>query len=196
MRGSVVGFLLVAAVACGGSDSGVTNPPPGKKALDPFLTVRIRNLLDTATAAGRAQWHVYALLTGPYTAQNGIALQGTLSLGDARLNHVTICTFITADSIGQRLLSLVAIGDTLNGGVTPDAQAAALIAAWYAGNVTLPTGWMALFSPPTDVWDSQQFRDGHGLTSTDPIKWGWDWAGAGSAILHERPYADTDGCNS
>lgn len=190
--------LTLCLMACGGSGAvdNIITPPPPKKALDPFLTIRMRDMLDTTTAPGRAQWHIYALLTGPYTNQNGIAGQGTLSLADVRLNHIRSCTSIGADSVGQRLLSLLAIGDTASEADTPDAQAATLARAWYDGNHQLPSGWMAITFAPQDVWDSQQFRDGHGLTDADPIRWGWDWTGAGVSNLYERAYSDTDGCNT
>src|SRR4051812_4548333 len=122
---------LAALVACGGSssDAGITNPPAKKP--DPFVTVRVRDLMDTMTAPGRAHWHIYALLTGPYTAQNGIANQGNIGLNDLELGHGLRCVSVGADSVGQRLLTVLAVADTTTAELTPDAPAAALINAWY-----------------------------------------------------------------
>lgn len=189
--------LCVFSAACGSSAAvDITNPPPPKpKALDPFLTVRMRNQLDTTTSPGRAHWHIYALLSGPYTNQNGISPQGAISLEDVRLGHTMRCTGAGADSVGQRFLSLLALADTTTEALTADASTATMARAWYDGNQVLPSGWMAIAFPPTDVWDSQQFRNGHGLTDVDPIKWAWDWSAAGTSTLYERAAADTTGCN-
>src|SRR4051812_15622888 len=68
MRNLLVSGLFVLAACGGSSDNGITNPPPPKKP-DPYITVRIRNLMDTTTAPGRAHWHIYAMLSGPDTAR-------------------------------------------------------------------------------------------------------------------------------
>lgn len=194
---SIIGVALVIS-GCGGStgDDGITDPLlPKAKALDPYITVRIRNQLDTTTAAGRAHWRIYALLSGPYTNQNGIAFQGAISLSDVRNGHVMTCGGAGADSVGQRLYSQLAIADTTEAPLNHDTTSTRISAEWFAGDQTLPSGWMAIVFPPTDLWDSEQFAAGHGLVPSDPIKWGWDWQGAGTATLYERAAADTVGCN-
>lgn len=182
-------YLLLALVACGGSeDGGITDPPPKKP--DPYVTVRVRNMLDTTTAPGRAQWHVYAMLTGPYDAQNGVSYQGNVGLDDLRLDHIFRCVSVAADSVGQRFLSVVAFGDTTTEALTPDAQASAMATAWFSGNHNLPAGWMAITFPPTDAWQSAQYLAGHGLTKADPIKWGFDWTESGTMTFYERTDQD------
>lgn len=179
--------------ACGGDGTG-----PGKPKPDPYLTVTIRHRLDTTTAAGRAHWHIFALLTGPYDAQNGVGFQGAISLHDVRLGRRSgPCVRVASDSVGQRLLSLVAFGDTTTSDLTPDATAASLAVQWYNGTVTaatLPTGWMALVVPPNDAWDSEQYAAGHGLVQSDPIQWIWDWDTATSAPFYEGENDDPALC--
>lgn len=190
MRASILCGLLAVLAACGGSgDGGGITPPPPKKP-DPYITVRVQNLLDTTMAPGRAQWHVYALLTGPYDAQNGISPQGAISLEDVRLHHNVICIKVGADSVGQRLISPIAVADTTTEALTPDATADGIIQAWYGGNHTLPSGWMAIVVTPTDAWVSQQYTAGHGLTKLDPIKWGFDWTAATTMTFYERSDSD------
>jgi hypothetical protein len=148
-----------------------------KPKLDPWLTIRVRDLLDTTQAPGRAQWRVYAMLTGADINLHGFGRQAAFSLEDVRLNHNLTCIGVRADSVGQRLIALLAIADTtVETSRTPDAPADSVAAAWYAGSRTLPAGWMALYLPPVDAWDSQQFQAGRGLVAQDPIKWGWDWS--------------------
>ena len=178
-------FALVLVAACGGS--GITTPP---KKLDPYLTIRVRDLMDTTTAPGRAHWHMYALLTGPYTSLNGISPQGSIGLNDLRLGHNLGCVSVSADSVGQRLLAVVALADTTTENLTPDALFNNQIALWYAGNLTMPVGWDVLFFVSQDAWNSAQFKAGHGLTSSDPIKWGFDWTARGTTTFYER--TDTD----
>lgn len=179
-------FLLFILAACGENKIVGIDPITGKPKPDPFLTIRVRNLLDTTTAAGKAHWHVYALLTGPYINQNGIALQGAISLADVRLGHGALCVKAASDSVGQRLISVLAVADTTNGGLTPDATARTLVEAWYGGNQVLPVGWAALFNVPADAWLSAQYLAGHGLVASDPIKWGLDWTGSGAVSFYER----------
>lgn len=187
MRRLILGVALVAS-ACGGT----TEPNPKARALDPYITVRVRNLLDTTTAPGRAHWHVYALLSGPYTNLNGIASQGAISLEDVRLNHVMLCMKVGADSIGQRLISPIAVADTTTEQLTLHNTAKAIIEEWYAGDHDLPSGWMAIVIPPVDAWISDQFDNGHGLTREDPIKWGLDWTDRGTPQFYERTDASTE----
>jgi hypothetical protein len=179
---------LFAIAACGGAADIVT--PPKKPALDPGLTIRVRDLMDTTTAPGRAHWHVYAILTGPYTALNGVALQGAIDLNDVRLGHNVLCVGVGADSVGQRLITVLAVADTTTSSLTPDATADDIVNAWYAGNHTLPARWAALTFPPQDAWNSVQFQNGHGQTKGDPIKWGFDWTGPGTASFYERTDSD------
>jgi hypothetical protein len=171
-------YLVLFSLAC------TTSPKPKP---DPFITVRVRDLLDTTTAVGRTHWHIYALLSGPYTAQNGIATQGAIGLNDLRAGHSSAqCVKIAADSVGQRLLVVFAIGDTTTEQLTSEAKADSVVNAWYSGSRVVPAGYKALFTQPTDAWDAQQYHAGHGLIRSDPIKWGWDWSGSGTTTFYER----------
>jgi hypothetical protein len=186
----ILPFLIAASLAaCTSKDA--TAPITGKPKPDPFVTIRVRDLLDTTTATGRAHWHVYVLLTGPQINQNGIAPQSNISLQDVRLGHNFMCVRIGADSVGQRIVSVIAVADTTTSAFTPDATAQAIVTDWYAGNTTLPSGWRALFNAPSDAWDSQQYLAGHGLIPSDPIRWGLDWTGNGIVNFYERAAADT-----
>src|SRR4051812_25303601 len=131
MKKLLLTTLALAAIACGGSDL--------PKKPDPYLTVRVRNQLDTTTAPGRAHWHTYILLTGPYTALNGVSFQGTFSLSDIRHGISTHCMSAGADSVGQRFLSLIAVADTTTEQLTADATAQSIVTAWYNGNHNLPS---------------------------------------------------------
>lgn len=182
-------LALLVLAACGSATEPVVKPNPK---LDPYFIVRVRNQLDTTTAPGRAHWHIYELFTGPYDRLNGIQNQGAISLEDLRLNHYFRCVGAQADSVGQRFVSILAVADTTTSNLTPDATAFAFVQAWYDGNHTPPAGWMAIALPPTDAWTSAQFTAGHGLVSTDPIKWGLDWTGRGAINFYERPSTDTD----
>jgi hypothetical protein len=198
MRRMTSRLLTVAALlglaACG-SGNNIT-PPPGKPALDPFLTVRIRDQLDTTKAAGKADWQLYYLLTGPEINQNGIGGLGSLNFTDVRLNHAQRCLQVRADSVGQRFLAIVALADTVVGHHTPSARADSMANAWYNGSPrTLPTGWQALVTASRDAWDSNQFRAGRGLTASDPIRWGWDWTASGTTTFYERDVSDTGYCD-
>lgn len=188
-----IGLLLIAGLlACGGNS--VTPPPVGKPKPDPYVTVRVRNMLDTTTAVGRAHWHLYALLTAPEVRLDAISGQGAISLQDVRTGHSSACIRIAADSVGERFLATVAVADTTTENLTPDATADSVIASFYAGARTLPAGWDALFITPRDAWNSVQYDNGHGLIPSDPIKWGWDWTGSGATSFYER--TDTDICDS
>jgi len=80
---------LVLVAACGGSnDGGITNPPPGKKP-DPWITVRVRDQLDTTTRPGRANWRVYEFLTGQDDNKNGYAFQRSISMEERRIDRTT-----------------------------------------------------------------------------------------------------------
>lgn len=192
MRRALFGILVLVLAACGGD--GIT-PPPNEPALDPWLTVRVRDMLDPNTAVGKTQWHVFALLTGPYDSQNGIAFQGTIDAEDVRLGHNVRCVTLGADSVGQRFLTILAIGDTTTGSATLDADARQIVNAWYAGNHVLPAGWMALTFEPRDAFVSAQFDAGHGLVPHDPIKWGFDWTANGTTSFYERTDSDVE-CSS
>lgn len=196
MQKTLVFLLAVALAACGGSSSpgGVTAPPPPRKP-DPFITIRVRDQLDTTTAVGRTQWHVYVLLTGPQVNQNGIAFQGDIQLSDRRMGITTRCMSIGADSVGQRYVETFALGDTTTEQASSHAKADSIVNAVYNGARTLPPGWKALFIQPTDAWNSQQYQAGHGRTDGDPIKWSWDWTGAGTTTFYERAATDTTACN-
>jgi hypothetical protein len=188
-------LLALALAACGGSDSGTTPIPKPPAKPDPYVTVRVRDMMDTTTAAGRSAWQLYAILTSPEAGQNGVSGQGALTFDDIRLSHAVRCVSVGADSVGQRFLALLALADTTQAS-SSHATADAIIASWTAGNHTLPSGWMAIASVARDAWDSDQYRAGHGLVRTDPIKWGWDWTASGTATLYERSATDNDFCNT
>jgi hypothetical protein len=185
--------LILATAVClaacgGGKDGGGITTPPSKKP-DPFTTIRVRNMLDTTTAAGRSHWHVYTILTGSVD-QNGVSFAGSGSLQDLRTAHSTFCINIEADSIGTRMVSILAIADTTTSSLTPDAQFDPIAQAWFNGVHALPAGYMAIVSAPADPINSLQYLVGHGLTNSDPIRWGMDWTGPSAIILYERADAD------
>lgn len=193
MKRLVFGGLFALLAACGGTN--VTKP----KALDPDLMVRIRDQFDTTTAVGRTHWHIYLLLSSVESpSQAGIAPVGNISLANARSGINTLkCVRVASDSIGNRLMSLIAVGDTTNdGALTPDSTAQNIALAWQAGSRTLPAGYKALFIAPVDAWDSQQFANGHGLVASDPIRWGWDWTDGGATTFYEMDIADVSGCGA
>jgi hypothetical protein len=181
-------FSALVALACSGSTDDVATPPPRKP--DPYVSVRVRQQMDTTTAPGRAHWHLYVLLTGPYSSLNGIGNEGAFLLGDVRLEHTVRCIKVSADSVGQRFMSPIAFADTTTEQGTPDATADAIVNDWYNGNHNLPAGWMAIFVPPTDAWQSAQYVAGHGLTPEDPIRWDWTWSGAAATNFVERTDSD------
>jgi hypothetical protein len=187
-------LLLVLLAACGGSgsDNGVTNPPPPvPKKPDPYITIRLRHMMDTTSAAGRAHWAFYGLITkSDNPAQNGIRGGGAISLIDFRNGHVQLCPSFDADSVGQRLVELIGFADTTTEALTPQVQFDARAAAWYSGDHTLPSGWAALTTTALDAWQSAQYDAGHGLTKSDPILWGFDLTGSGQSTFYER--ADDD----
>lgn len=98
--------MAVSVMACG-SATAPRAPKP-----DPFIAVRVQDQLDTTTAFGRADWHVFALLSGPYVNQNGVANEGDVAMFHRRAGHNRLCIGVEADSVGQRLLSLLAVADT------------------------------------------------------------------------------------
>lgn len=184
----VLATALFALAACGGSSDsgGITNPPPGQKKPDPWITVRVRNQMDTTTAPGRANWRVYALLTGQDANKNGWAFQASLSMDEVRANRGSFCMYAGADSVGQRLYEGLALADTTTESARPDAIADSAAARWFRNDHVLPQGWMALTTTPSDAWQSQQYIAGHGLVPTDPIRLGFDWAGRGTVAFYER----------
>lgn len=188
-------YLIASAsiflAACGGSggDGGITNPPPKKP--DPWITVRVRDQLDTTTAPGRANWRIYEMLTGPDANRNGVAFQRSISMDERRQDRGTYCIWAGADSVGQRIYEAVAFADTTTETILPDAAFDQAAARWIAGDHTLPQGWMALTTGASDAWNSQQYVAGHGLVPTDPIKLGFDWSGRGSVTFYERGDADS-----
>lgn len=157
---------------------------------DPFLTIRVRNLMDTTTKEGRAHWHLYAILTGPQINQNGVSPQGNFDLDDYRRGQAVTCVSVAADSVGQRLVSVIAFADTSTGELTADRVTDSLATNWFNGNTTLPTNWRALFNIPADAWVSAQYLAGHGLVPTDPIRWALDWTDRGTVLFYERTDAD------
>lgn len=177
--------LISAATACGNSTG------PGARKPDPYLAVRVTDGLDTTAAIGRANWHVFALLSGPEVNQNGVSNQGDIQMTHRRGGHGQLCIKITADSVGQRLLSLIALADTTTEAPTEYATALAIATAWFNGNTTLPAHWMAITEPPADAWLSDQYAAGHGLIPDDPIKWSWNWSGTGTHTFTERTDTDT-----
>lgn len=188
-------LLALTLMACGGSGDGTTPLPKPPAKPDPYVTVRVRDMLDTTVTPGRSAWHLYAILTSPEVGQNGVSGQGALTFDDVRFNHNVHCVSVGADSVGQRFLALLALADTTQPS-SSQASADVIVDAWIAGNHTLPSGWMAIASIARDAWDSDQYRAGHGLVRTDPIKWGWDWTASGTATLYERSATDNDFCNT
>lgn len=193
-------FLLAAALlalaACGGGSDKPTiiDPITGKPKPDPWITVRVRNMLDTTTAVGRANWRVYAFLTGQDANKNGYAFQGVLSLSGRRgvqFERDWFCMYAGADSVGQRIYEGVAFADTTSEVAQPDAIADSAAARWFRNDKVLPQGWMALTTGASDAWLTQQYLDGHGQVPTDPIKLGFDWAGSGAISFYERTDSDT-----
>jgi hypothetical protein len=194
MKTIVLSFCVILA-ACGGStDGGITNPPPPPPAKpDPYITIRLRNEMDTTSHAGRAHWAFYGLITGSSNpAQNGITYQGAISIQDIRLNHSQLCPAFDADSVGQRFVELIGFADTTTDNLTPQVSFDARAAAWFGGNHALPTGWDALTTTATDAWNSAQYNAGHGLTKSDPIKWGFDLTGTGQSAFYERTDSGTE----
>ena len=182
--------LLWCLTACGGSsDSGITNPPPPPPPAkpDPYITIRLRQMMDTTTRAGRAHWAFYGLITQSNNpAQNGVRSEGAISIQDVRLSHSQLCPSFDADSVGQRLVELVGFADTTTEALTPQADFDARATAWYSGNHVLPSGWAALTTTAKDAWQSAQYDAGHGLTKADPILWGFDLTGSGQSSFYER----------
>src|SRR4051812_8480501 len=134
----VVAFAAAAVVAaCGGStEPGVKGTPKP----DPYVTVRVRNSLDTTARPGRAMWHLYLLLSGPQANQNGIGYQGSMLLSDARLGPQarTRCLEIGADSVGQRLIAPFAIADTTSEDVFLKTRFDSIVTRWYNGDHSAP----------------------------------------------------------
>jgi hypothetical protein len=178
---SLVALVLIAA--CGGSGSNsITNPPPK---VDPYVIVRLQDLLDTTTVLGRTFWHVYVQILSSDPNQAGLAFSGGFGLKALRLGGNTICQRFSEDSVGQRQIAVVAIGDTTTEGEPSIDATTAIATAWFTGNHTLPAGYKVLHAGPVDPGiNSIQYANGHGLTGTDPIKWSWD---LGAAALVEEP---------
>lgn len=199
MRHLARSVILAALVAACSSRAAPDAPPVdtthAARKPDPYVTVRVRNLMDTTTAPARTLWHIYAVLTGPVAGENGYSYAGSISVTDIRLDHNRVCVRVGADSVGERLLSVVALSDTAVDSLNTDASATSLAQAWYQGTTTLPSGWAALFNPPADAWNSQQYLAGHGRTMADPIRWGLDWIRPDSIHFYEIPQPDTTACN-
>jgi hypothetical protein len=186
--------LAIALAGCGGEHP---TEPATKPKPDPYVTVRIQDQLDTTTKAGRAFWATYLFLSGPNVNLNAVVLEGGFTMTDARLNRHFQCMSVGADSIGQRLIALFAIGDTLHTTQQPTSAFDSIANRWYNGNHAPAAGYVILTMAPIDAWDSQQYAAGHGLTPLDPIKWAWDWTGGGTVTFTERATADsTGGCNT
>lgn len=192
-----LGVLTVAVIAVLACSKGATAPIVTKAPKpDPYITIRVRDNLDTTTAAGRAAWRIYLFLSGPLVGSNGISGKGSINLTDVRLGHTQSCWRVAADSIGQRLVAPFALGDTSHATQQPDVVYDSIAARWYAGDHTPPVGFVVLTITPTDAWNSVQYANGHGLVQSDPIKWAWDWTGSGIATFTERAATDTAGCNT
>ena len=170
-------LALAFAAACGAS-SGVTNPPP--KAVDPAIAIRLLDHLDTTTAMGRASWAAFALIYSGDPTKTGVARVASPSA------NVDWCINFQADSIGQRYVVILALTDTATG--LPSATATqAQAQAWYNGNHTLPSGWVALASDSVDWGVSQQFTNGHGRTTADPVRWDVTWTSPATITRAEAP---------
>lgn len=181
---------VCAIAACGGS--GDVTPPIVKVKPDPYATIHLTSALDTNTAWGRATWDLYVIFTGVEDrSPNGLGVfpQGTLNLDDIRLGHNIRCFGFNEDTVGNRLITLLAVADTVH--ITLDSDAASVAAAWFAGNHTLPSGWAALVVGPVDPVVSTQYLAGHGLAPADPVRWTLSLAGAGNISFTEAP---SDSC--
>lgn len=182
MRKFFAVMFLVVLVACGSSTG------PGHRAPDPYIAVRVLDQMDTTTATGRADWRLFALLSGPQVNQNGVSNQGNIAMLERRTHRARQCIQIAADSVGQRFLSILALADTTTE-MSTDAnatQAGIIAEAWFNGNHALPPHWKAIELTPVDAWQSVQFDEGHGRISDDPIMWDWIWTGQGSTTFAER----------
>jgi hypothetical protein len=188
MRGSslLCGLVLAVAACGGGGDGSVVGPP---KKPDPYITVRFQNLIDTTTAAGRANWDIFMDITSADPNLTGFVGAGSTGLDDIRLHHLVHCQSVGADSVGQRFVAFLALADTVSG-ITPYTTADSVARAWFAGSHTVPTGWMAFYQPPIDAWTSAQYLAGHGLVQDDPIRWSFDWTTSSSASFYERTDSD------
>lgn len=169
--------------ACGGaSESSITNPPK-PKAVDPAISIRVVNQLDTATARGRALYSIFALIYSVDPLKAGVAFVGAPNpLGQPGNQD---CVAFQADSIGARFVILLALADTTKPTAFATAQATAQ--TWYNGDHALPPGWFALTTDSLDWGVSTQFTNGHGLTTGDPIRWDVTWSGMGTITRAEAP---------
>lgn len=194
MRHLMIVFLTVLLAACGSDKPTIIDPITGKPKPDPWITVRVRNMLDTTKAPGRADWRVYASLTGEVPTRNGVVFQASMSLAELRQNRGSFCMYAGADSVGQRLYEAVAFADTTSESPRPAALADSIAARWHRNDHVLPQGWMALTTGASDAWVSQQYLAGHGLVPSDPIKLGFDWTDTGTISFYERTDSNTQ-CN-
>lgn len=182
MKRFLIGAIAVVLVAC-------DNITGDKRAPDPYLTIRVKNMFDTAGAMGQTDWKMYLFLSGPYSAQNGISPQGAITRDDVRKNYA-LCMRVASDSVGQRFLTPVAVGDTIQKSLHPDAYYDSLATTFYNGNRTLPPGIVVLAFTPRDAFQSDQYQAGHGQHPDDPIKWAWDWTGTNTTTFYERTDVD------
>lgn len=169
---SLAVIAALCAAACGGESSGgVTNPPPKPKAIDPAIAIHVLNHLDTTSTMGRSSWGIFALIYSPDNpAKAALTPEGNLTLADARLGHITSCALFQTDSLGARYVIMLAVADTVHG-TQADAASLSVAQAWFAGNHTLPAGWAAIATDSLDWGVSNQFTNGHGLTTDDPVRW-------------------------
>jgi hypothetical protein len=189
--GLVAGIAIVAA--CG---SEPVEPPAGKPKPDPYIAVRVAHDLDTTTKVGRANWVLYALLSGPNVNLNGAYPLSVLTMTSVRAGDRVRCMAISADSVGQRLIAPFAIGDTVDRPFQGAEATDSIAARWHAGNHASAAGYVILTMDPVDAWDSQQYAAGHGLVPSDPIKWAWTWTGTGATTFLERTANDgLQNCN-
>lgn len=187
MSRSLAVLLAAVCVACsGGSSSDSITQPPKPKAVDPAISIHVLDQLDTTTAVGRASWVIFPLLYSADPNKSGVGFTGAIGLADVRLGHTTDCVGYDADSIGARQVIVLAVADTVNGTQT-DAAAQAVANQYFAGNRTLPAGWMAIRSDSLDWGVSAQFNAGHGLTRSDPVRWRLTWSGSGTVAAAESP---------
>lgn len=183
--------VLALASACSSGSSGVTNPPPKSKVVDPAISIHVMNRLDTTTTLGRSDWGIFALIYDPNDpAKAGLVAESSIGLTDVRLGHITRCVLFQSDSIGARFVVMLAVADTVHGTQT-DAASQSVAQAWYTGNHTVPSGWAAIVTDSLDWGVSTQFTNGHGLTTQDPVRWDLTLTSPDSSVRAEAPTDST-----
>lgn len=162
--------LLAALTACGG---GGTDPiTPSKVKVDPYATIFVENI-TTAAAGARHTTYLLNIAFEPDPAfPSRLAAMSDVAPGEKG------CTAL-AGYVGERLLQVVGVGDTLHSiWDTPPARrdSAALGQATWTGAIRLTTG----------VFDPLVSRDTtRGHSSARPVKWRWTISDAGVTFVED-----------